>query len=380
MMIDKEKFDVLLHSQEAHLVSIYLPTYRAGKVEEDRLRLKNALNEARDKLAHTGMNEKEARRYLESGYELLEDQDFFPHLSDGLALFFGADTFEKFILPITFNSFVYLGEQFFLRPLIPLVSKSPYRFFILALSQNEVRFFEADQYSITPVIIEDLVPKDRAEALGYDDTDRSSLQHHPGAGNADAIFHGHGMGKDQPEKEIAEYFRKVDDGLMQMLHDEDAPMILALVDYLAPIYREVTQYDHVVDFHVSGNPENNDPVLLHEKAWARMKTYFDRREAQERKFDELLAYQKASNDIKDILIGARDGRVEQLFIDKDEHLWGTIQTAENTVALHDDPKPGDVELLEWAARQTYFNGGTVFQYAQEALPDSRTHVNAIYRY
>ncbi len=379
-MITKQVFDKLLEVKQENCVSIYIPTYRIGHVQEDKLRFKNAVNNAQKQLEQKGMEEKASYQLLRPAFDLLEQEDFWLHLSDGLAVFIADNFFEKYTVPVDFNTLIFTGKSFHLRPLLPLFSNES-RFFLLALSQNEVRFFEGTQYSITPVIIDDLVPGNLEEVL-QNEGDKSTLQaHSSGDASSTPIFHGQGMGKDHKMKELRTYFRHIDDGLMEMLHDEKAPLILATVDYMAPLYREITRYIHMYDLHINGNPENDDPVLLHEKAWNILKDHFNRNENRlKEEFGSFLNEGKASTNINDILIAAKNGKVDNLFIDKDKRLWGRFNPENFSVEVVDDQEPKSIDLLDLAAIETYKNGGTVYQKESEELPYEKSEANAIYRY
>ena len=210
---------------------------------------------------------------------------------------------------------------------MPLVDSND-RFFLLVLSKGEVRFFEGHRYSITPVKINDLVPANFEEAMSVEDPEKS-LQFYnsgPNRGNdsQDSIHHGHGIHKDQRVWQLETYCRMVDSGLMEMLHDEKAPMIIGGVEDIVAIYQDVSNYKYIVDENVSGNLEEDDPVLLHEKAWSKMKLHFkEGLEQQKEKFDAAMARNEASSTILDIVPAAINGRIDTLFLSKDVPVvWG----------------------------------------------------------
>ncbi len=379
-MITREKFESLLNNGQKTCVSVYIPTHRSGHVQEDRLQLKNALKNASHELMDFGLSEKEAFRFLTGGYQLLESEDFWLNLSDGLGLLFGPDYYEYFILPVKVETLVQVGDEFYLRPMIPALTGRQ-RFFLLALSQNEIRFFEGNKYSITPVIIDDLMPEDMEEALDLDLT-ATELQSHSGNPNSSsAIFHGHDVGKDHKLKQLKQYFRIIDDGLMKMLHDESAPLVIAAVDYLVPVFREVSTYPHITDIHIGGNPEHDDPVLLHEKAWTIIDD-FNKNEMTQRKnaFEEQLPKQKASTELSSVIRAADEGKVETLFINKSKHLWGHFDPQNRAINIHSEKEKQSKDLLELAAKITFEKGGRVYNIDAENMPAPDYPVNAIYRY
>lgn len=380
-MINETKFKKLTDHQADGLCSIYLPTHRVAKMEEDRIRLKNAIKEAKTQIEATGKSEKEAERFLRPASDLLDQEDFFKYLSDGLAIFIGEDYFHHEIVPIDFNPYVSVGDRFYLRPLLPLLNQKD-RFFLLALSLNEVRFFEGHQYSITPVKIADLVPRSMGEVFDYADLPEAQQHHSGNGGDNRAVFHGHGYGEDDRKEDIIEFFREVDKGLMEMLHDERSPMLIAGVDYLIPLYNEVNNYKPTItDSHVGGSTDGVDPVLLHEKAWPIMADRLNGSyEKVAEQFHAELANGRASSIITDIVPAAVYGKVDTLFINKDYRAYGTFDKDSNQLEIHSERKPESRDLIEMAAINTYLNGGEVHTLAQGDLPVATANINATYRY
>jgi len=389
MKFDKDTFEKLIAERDFNkpLISIYIPTSRAGTVQEDRIRFKNALNEAAERLVEENLypemelDKDEARKFLSEGFDLLEKEDFWLHLSDGLAVFIGEDRFHTYVVPISFEPLVYIGNEFYTRKLHPIFTREN-RFFLLALSQSEVRFFEVHKYHIYPVIIEDLVPEDLENAL--EKQKPTVLQSHTTGGSDSAVFHGQGGRKDQKNDDLKEFFRQVDKGLMEMLHDENEPMVIAAVDYLVPLYKEVSKYNHIVEEHISGNPDDLGPVVLHEKAWKIMQPKFQAKKEESREaFPLQIKNEKASVSVEDIVLAARGGRVETLYVngETDPKLGEVFTSNENYgVKFHDENTRKNTCLLNAAAVYTWENGGKVYSLEKEDMPDSSKPLNAVFRY
>ncbi len=383
MLITKKDIKELSQVNDHPCISIFIPTHRSGfnNARIDQLSFKNALNDARTQMEQWRLEPNEMHGTLQAGYELLENEAFWTKLSDGLAVFISPTRFEYFELPITFNTYVFVGRNFHLRPLLPMFTGDG-RFFLLALSQNEVRFFEGQRNSITPVIIEDLVPEDIEEALFFSAAESHLQAHSGGEVTNPGIYHGHGKGKDEKNKQLEKYFRQVDKGLMEMLHDENVPLVIAAVDYLVPIYQAISQYANIMSFSVKGNPENDSPVQLHQKAWSLMQPYFKEKQISlANEFQSKFALEKADISAYSVIPTAINGRVDTLFIDKDEpNLWGQFNAKENKVRLHLERKQDSICLLNKAAVETFLQGGNVYNLSREELPYPAASLNAIYRY
>lgn len=387
MKFDKNIFEKLAksYSDTNTKVSIFIPTDRTGNGQAAKIRLKNELNKAADilmdeNIQENPMSKNDALGYLNKGFELLEQEDFWIHQSDGLAVFMDEETFEYYSMPIDFKSFTYVDNVFYLTPMLAAITDKS-RFFILALSQNEVRFFEGAQHSITPVIISDLVPESLEESMAAIDIEHpAELQSHSGGNNP--IFHGQGGEKDGKTDRIVDYFRMIDDGLMEMLHDEKVPMIIAGVDNLIPMYKEISNYSNIVETHISGNVEHDDPTLLHEKAWAALTpTMNEEFAAQKDNFMAMMPQEKASLSINDIAPAALNGKIETLFVDKDAGAsWGTYFAEKNEVKVQTKQDKTNACLVNFSAIATYLQGGTVYVTSREEMPHNVSVMNAVYRY
>lgn len=379
-MINETKFKELADKRGSQLTSIYIPTNRANQEQKDQIRLKNALKAAKEKLIATGMSDRVADKFLKPASALLEDNPFWNHLSDGLAIFIAPEFFHTESVPIKFDAYEYVGDHFYLRPLLPLLNNKD-RFFLLSLSLKEVRFFEGHQYSITPVKIDDLVPMGMESIYDYADLP-SALQHHAGdKAQGATVYHGQGQGEDDKKKDIKEYLRLVNKGLMEMLHDEKPPMVVASVDYLFSLYKEVNDYSYLLGDFISGNPDRDDPVLLHEKAWPIVEEKLGKDYSVEAdRFREQLSREKASSLLNDIVSAAVYGKVDTLFVNQDYRVYGTFDKEKNELTVHDEYRPGSRDLIELAAVQTYLNGGSVHSVDRTVLPVPTANVNAIFRY
>jgi hypothetical protein len=58
-----------------------------------------------------------------------------------------------------------------------------------------------------------------------------------------------------------------------------------------------------------------------------------------------------------------------LFVAVGIQVWGHFDPSTNTVHVHQDPEPGDEDLLDLAAIQSILNGGTVYVVEPEQVPD-----------
>jgi hypothetical protein len=344
-------------------------------VQQNHLRLKNLLREAEQRLRDLGVRSVET--ITKPAHDLESDGSFWRHQGEGLALFLAPDFAESYTLPVAFEDLVVVADHFHLKPMIPMMSSGEH-FYVLGLSQKYVKLFRGGRYSVGEVRLSGAVPASLRDALQYDDREQS-LQSHSGGG-ARAIFHGQGLGKDAPKDDIKRYFRLIDAGLHEILKEERAPLVLAGVDYLLPLYREITEYPHVMSEGVVGSPERVSTDELHARAWEIVAPLFNRDcEAAKVRYLAVADTPTGTSDVKRAIRAAHQGRIDTLFAAIGEHLWGTWDEATEAIHIHERPEAGDIDLLDAAAAQAWLHGGTVYAVPPDEVPGGR-QLAAVLRY
>jgi hypothetical protein len=148
-ILTRDDLRTLIRKYDGLCVSIYMPTHRVGReVQQDPIRLKNLLGKAQDRMVAGGVRAPEARELLEPAEKLLHDGLFWQRQSDGLALFVSVEMFHHYRLPFDFEELVVVTDRFHIKPLLPLLSGDG-RFYVLALSQSEVRLLQGTRYSVS---------------------------------------------------------------------------------------------------------------------------------------------------------------------------------------------------------------------------------------
>ncbi|MBC8144337.1 MAG: hypothetical protein H7X80_02060, partial [bacterium] len=250
-----------------------------------------------------------------------------------------------------------------------------------------IRLLEATRYTVRQCELKNF-PTNMTAALQYDVLEQSSQMRSPNMGSSavtgqrGAIF-GHSSGEDQSEfkkDELREFFRIVDRGLHELLGENNAPIILAGVNYLLPIYRDVATYPNLMTDGITGNPELLSNDELHAQAWpiAQEILLSGEREAVA-KFQNLSGSGKSSIDLKEILGAAHAGRVETVFVADDRECWGTYSVDTDSLQIETTESFKNSELLDLAGTQTFTTGGRVYVVASDAVPGGEP-VAAVFRF
>jgi hypothetical protein len=362
-------------------VSLYMPAHRAGReTEQDPIRFKNLLRQAEERLLAEGMRSAEARNFLKEPQRLLQDQSFWRHQSDGLVLFYSEDVFHFFRLPIRFSELVVVADRFHIKPLLPFLASDGV-FYILALSQNQLRLLEGTRHTVDEIELEN-VPETLSEALP-DGFAEKELQFHTGtpsgSGNRPAMFHGHDISNDIKNR-IRQWFRTIDKEVGALLSDAQPPLVLAGVNTLLPLYKEVNTYPHLMEEWIPGNPEGMKPEDLHYQALAIVEPVFRKeQEAGSARYRQLAGTGQTTTDVTEAVLAAHHGRIEVLFVGVGVQVWGWFDPEKDRVDVHESPEPGDQDLLDLSAIQTLIKGGAVFAVTPQEVPD-QAPLAAILRY
>jgi hypothetical protein len=332
-----------------HCVSLFLPT-RPGADERAAIRWKNLLAEAHAGLLARGLREPEARHLLRPARDLLERPEAWRELGDGLAAFLAPGTFRVFRLPRAPAERAVVSARFHVTPLLPLLAEDG-RFFVLALSQKRARLLECSATACRAVAMPD-APAGLEDALRFHDTD-ATLTYHTrpvGAGRWSAIFNGHGVGIDDHKDDLLLYFRAVDRGLRGPLRGERAPLLLASVEYLWPIFRSACAYPHLLPEGLPGNPDRLSDRDLHERGWAAVRPLFAAAPSEAlAQYARLAGTGRTAAGLAEVVREACRGRLQTLFLARDQERWGVWDEATGEVAVHERAQPGDEELLNLAA-------------------------------
>jgi hypothetical protein len=380
----------LIEQQSEICLSMFVPTHRqAGpEMQQDPLQLRNQLREAEQLLLTRPLESMSIAEFLAPIEALLKQQALWQHPEEGLALFRSPEAFRCYQVPFRFKPQVVVGTHFYLKPLLRFLTGEG-RFFLLALSHNEVRLLEATRTHVQEINLPDSVPTSLAEAMKEDETG-DGLQYHSSAsgatigkgGRRPVLFHGQGADTVDEKKQLLHYFQQIDRGLHALFHEETAPLVLAGVAYLLPIYHKANTYPHLLAEGVQGNPDrvkvSNETLC--KQAWPLVEPVLrNEQQASLAQFEENKGTDRASSNLSELVPAAFYGRIDRLFVALDQEQWGSFEQNTSTLHLHEKAEPGDEELLDLVATQTLLHGGTVYTLEQEQMPD-RAMLAALYRY
>lgn len=365
-------------------VSIYLPLGRTWpEVQQNPTRLRDALDEAEQKLVERGMNSCDAKPFLEPARNLTENgRHRSLHSSAGLALLLGNGAAHSYPLPFPVPATVDVSDGFYLAPLMRLLVW-PVDFQILTVSGNHVRLHRCSRNELAPMKLPSAVPTSLEEFLRETEIARA-VRFQTGAGpnrSAIGIVHGGTSTKDEAHAQFREYVQTVAKEVASLRSEDEAPLVLAAVHEVQAIFRQAYPGRNLVEQGVHGSPDEIGIEelrrlginLLEATHCGELKTALEK-------------YHRAAEtaeacDPKAIVRRAASGRIDTLIAAFGERLWGTwdasAQCAEVVPDRLDDP--GCRDLVNLALVETLRHDGHVCVVPKSDVPDQST-MAAVYRW
>ncbi len=385
-ILTKEIYEDLLNRQEEMLISMYFPTYKMGPdIKQNTIRFKQRIRQAEDKLYNMKWRKSEVQSFLKPASDLIDNTVFWQNQSEGLAVFLGQEKMDYYHLPYPVKEDTVLSNKFYTKPLIQLFTEGG-EYYILALSQNEVRLLRANKQSIQEIEMKD-APK-RVEDMKVDQDSRTKLQtktaHTVSKSSLsyNKATQGQAVENDFDVNQLNRYFRAIDESLDRYKKKENLPLILAGVEYLIPIFKEISKYPNIADEYIKGNPEILSADDLHKQSWDIMEPKFIQiQKLAQAKYNQYKGQNNKlyANSLESIIPKAYNGQVETLFIDKDAEKWGVHDLEKNKIKIYNDKKFEAEDLIGYASALTTTRGGTVYAVDSERLPDGK-EVAAVLRY
>lgn len=375
--------ELLTSDRTGVCLSLYLRTHLTGtEILQDQTRFRNLLSRAEEELADLGMPAAKARNMIEQARRFDSDKAFWQYQSHGLAIFLTDGLFRAYRLPIEFDDLLVVSGRFHLKPLLPMISET-IQYYLLALSRGGVRLFEGNRFGLEEVPL--AIAKGMEEALMSDRNEAYEHYHVRSGGGASretALFYGRGEGRDDDNDRVTRYFRTVNEEIQGFLKDKKAPLVLAGVEYLLPLYREANTYPGLLSDGVTGNFEPVRAEELHQKAWPVVESLLRKqRQEAEDEFHKLLGTGKASTFTPEIVPASYQGRVSTLLVSSRKHAWGTVDRSKAGAVSHmcKQEEQGCEDLYDFAAIQTLLKGGRVYVMDEDAVADNEP-IAAVFRY
>lgn len=382
--LTKEDFAALANYKSDCCISLYMATTTSTNADANRqqdfIGFKNKLQQLTASLKDKNADVTQIERLLKPGYDLLRAEEFWTDLSQGLAVFIADGYFKYMKLPISPKDEMLINSSFFLMPLIPVITSKNY-FYVLVLSKKQAKFYRADEFGMQYIDVPGM-PRGVEDVVHFEHKgDRDLFRTDTSGAGSGANYHGIGTGRPDHKTDIAMYFDEVDETLWkEVLNRENVPLLLAGVEYLIPIYKEVAKYKPIWEEALTGSREHENLQDLYQQARAVMEPYFSERvDKALNVYGNQSATEMTTSVPEDIIPAAHYGRVAQLFAMKGQHIWGKFDEMNNALTINPELGEGDECLVDKTIIKTLMTGGEVFVLPEERMP-GRSKLAAIMRY
>lgn len=380
-------FDRFARAGESLCVSILMPTHTAGsQVRQDPIRFKNLLRDANRLLEPLEGGEVDSiREELESLRDLVGDVHFWEHQEAGMAAYLLPGETHLRSLPFSPGKRLILDRRCYMTPLVPVLSDDV-RFYVLALSPKGIRLYECTRYAHRevdthgwPESIEDMKSfiEERRELQFHTQTPSRGLE-----GERAAVFHGHQAGDDGSQRKLRllEYCRLIDQRIASTLKGEEASLVLACDERLAPMFRETSSYPRILSRQITGNLDCRSGEELREDAWRFVEEEIEaRREEAITRYESARGHSMATTGLEETLPAALDGRIDTLLVAGEAESWGRYDAQLRYVEIHTHPWLQDEPLVNRTLIESYLRGAALFVVPAERLPQNAS-TGAILRY
>lgn len=374
-----ENLKELLEEPRPPAVSIFIPVEGAAAADADALRFRAAIGKART-LLEAGANGG-GTAVLPALEALQSDREYWRGGAGSLAVFAAADFLRTYRLPADFGELTTVAPAFHTRPMVEYL-QAPDRYWLLALSQKNVRLWQGSSHGLVPFDSKRL-PDSLESALGRQ-VEKDELSYHSAGGpGAVPVYHGHGAGKDDVKPELEKFFRIVDGVLVELLEGQLDPVVLAAVDYYHPIYRTVSRLSTLAGDGIHGNVSDWDAERLHDAAWPiASRRADDWIEEALGLWEQGYGRGKTESDLATALRLGVAGRIRALLTERSRLIWGQLDrtTGEANILGENgaDPDPSAADLLNELAGLTIRHGGKTLILPADRMP-TQTGLAAILR-
>ncbi|MCU7495435.1 MAG: hypothetical protein HF314_10070 [Ignavibacteria bacterium] len=378
--LNLDELKMLTQEREWPCISIYIPTSRRGtEVIQASIRLKNHLRDIDRQLKEKEVNSLLIDEILGPAQDILNDEFFWNHQEDSLAIFLAKGESHMYKLSINIDEQSNISNRFYVKPIIPALSQSN-AFYIMFLDRKNLKLFRANSFGYEEVELKNVITN-MDDALQLDESEQKEFRESEGGAHRASLYVGPGYGTDdaKKDKDILRFFQRADKGIFNTVKGENLPMVLSGVEYLLPIFKSASSYPNITDEGVAGGTWERGMNEIHKQALEIMRPYFEKKEKDAlSKYYQYSVGEQASDDISQILQAAFANRVDSLFVNTSEHVRGTFNPDTYEVNVTDKSQEGE-DLVDLAVVQTLLHGGNVYPLDLEKMPDAKP-LAAVFRY
>ncbi|MEQ8787264.1 MAG: hypothetical protein RIC55_13245 [Pirellulaceae bacterium] len=343
-------------------LSLYAASRELASADRGESRLQTLLRRAETNLAEHGADATESRAMVRRTLEACRLHATDRTNGEGLAVFCDRDMLRVFSLPIGFVSRVVAADRFYLSPLLPWLYLGGH-FHILALHHDRARLFHATRYSIGEIEFEAPPGPSSPHAR------RASEMANAPRSIAARLKATHRSAEDTEQRKIMSWFSDVDRRLANVLGDDESPLVLSCVGYLAVLFETVSSSRTLLERRVPGSPDLWSMDELRSQAWQIVADYdAQRRESAVNAFLNAQQAGDVVNELPTLLQAARQEQIEILYVDRDLPQRAVGDDAATDQRSRSATTHSTSQMLELLVTRTLAAGGDVLTIPSQLVP------------
>jgi len=349
-------------------ISLYLPTTPLTQdIEAARITFGNLVKSALEELTAAGFDKRRLALLSESLDDLADDDEFWAHQANSLAVLATPDRLRTFRLANRLTELVEVADRFHLKPLLRALTFRQHAY-VLAISENGVRLVEVTPDLPAVEVKISGLPKDAASFAGMATiNDRSAKRRLTGS--------------EGQKVRLRQYARAVDAAIRPLLSaHNNVPLIIAATEPLASIYRTISSAPDLIPDTITATNDRSSDAELAEAARPVLDAAYAREiEVLHRLYEQRAATGRVTSDISDAARAATFGAIETLIVDIDEIVHGTIDDETGAVTFADAPGPASYGVVNEIAARALASGARVMGARTADIPGGKS-LAAILRY
>lgn len=360
-------------------LSLYQPTHRHHPDNrQDPIRFRNLVKRLAESLERR-YEKRDVAALLSAFHALAEDEAFWNHSRDALAVLAAGDLFRVYRLQRPVREFAIAADSFHVKPLLRILQSAD-RYQVLGVSRREFALFEGNRDVLDA---EDLPPEVASainEALpeGAAGTRPEAWTHESGR---PGVFHGRTSHDSKLDSDTERVFRAADRAVLEYCSQPSRlPLVLAALPEHHAVFRRVSRNPYLLPEAIDVFPAVLPIEELRERVWHLLAPHYHTRLAGlVEMFGASRARELGSDDLQEMAVSAVAGRIGTLLIEADRHVPGRIEPGSGAVQHSDLDDPETDDLLDDLAQLVLANRGQVVVVPTDRMP-SRSGAAAIYRY
>jgi hypothetical protein len=369
----------MLGRYEPPCLTLYQPTHRHHpENQQDPIRFRNLVKLLEESLQENYPDQK-SEPLLEPFLDLADDDSFWNHTLDGLAILGADGFFQVYKLQRPVAELVIAADTFHTTPLLRLLQSGD-RYQILGLSRHEIKLYEGNRDTLDEIALNPDIAATLTDALGDELTEQhQTVASYGGVGGGQSpMHHGHGSKESEVDGDAERFFRSVDrDVLEHHSRPSGLPLILATLPEHRQMFQQVSNNPFLMAEGIDIHPDALAEDELRQRAWQVFEPqYLAKLAALAEEFGHAKSKNLGQGNLAEVAVAVATGRVATLLIEADREILGRLDTATGEIEQDEQATNDLLNDLGLLARQM---GGEVVIIPPEQMP-TQTGIAAIYRY